>query len=162
MIKWFHGLQTSASGMTAERLRMDVIANNIANVNTTRDASGAPNPYRRQMVVLGNRPSFAEAMAQAQTGSPAAATGGEAEADSFSQVGRGVRVLQVTEDQRPFKLKYDPTHPDADATGWVRLPNVDTVTEMVDLISASRAYEANVTAMNAFKSMVQSALQIGK
>lgn len=162
MIKWFNGLQVSASGMTAERLRMDVIANNIANVNTTRDASGAPNPYRRQMVVLGNRPSFAETMAQAQSGFPASATDGETEADSFDQIGRGVRVLQVVEDQRPFKLKYDPTHPDADANGWVRLPNVETVTEMVDLISASRAYEANVTAMNAFKSMVQSALQIGK
>lgn len=164
MIKWFNGMQTSASGMTAERLRMDVIANNIANVNTTRDASGAPNPYRRQMVVLGNRPSFAAAMAQAQAGLPASATDGQAMAadDAYGQVGRGVRVLQVVEDQRPFKLKYDPTHPDADANGWVRLPNVDTVTEMVDLISASRAYEANVTAMNAFKSMVQSALQIGK
>lgn len=162
MIKWFNGLQISASGMTAERLRMDVIANNIANANTTRDATGAPNPYRRQMVVLGNRPSFAETMAQAQSGFPAYAADGTTEPDSFAQVGRGVRVMQVAEDQRPFKLKYDPTHPDADATGWVRLPNVDTVTEMVDLISASRAYEANVTAMNAFKSMVQSALQIGK
>ncbi|HLO01843.1 MAG TPA: flagellar basal body rod protein FlgC [Symbiobacteriaceae bacterium] len=162
-MKWFSGMQTSASGMTSERLRMDVIANNIANVNTTRDASGAPNPYRRQMVVLGNRPSFAAAMSQAQTGFPASATDGEAApADPYSQVGRGVRVLQVVEDQRAFKLKYDPTHPDADSNGWVRLPNVDTVTEMVDLISASRAYEANVTAMNAFKSMVQSALQIGK
>jgi flagellar basal-body rod protein FlgC len=161
MIKWFNPMQTSASGMTAERLRMDVIANNIANVNTTRDASGAPNPYRRQMVVLGNRPSFAAAMAQA--GSPASAVGDQAQsADPANQVGQGVRVLQVVEDRRPFKLKYDPTHPDADQNGWVRLPNVDTVTEMVDLISASRAYEANVTAMNAFKSMVQSALQIGK
>lgn len=164
MIQWFSGMQTSASGMTAERLRMDVIANNIANVNTTRDASGAPNPYRRQMVVMGNRPSFAAAMAQAQSAFSTSVTDGEgvATGDPYSHVGRGVRVLQVTEDQRPFKLKYDPTHPDADANGWVRLPNVDTVTEMVDLISASRAYEANVTALNAFKSMVQSALQIGK
>lgn len=164
MIQWFSGMQTSASGMTAERLRMDVIANNIANVNTTRDASGAPNPYRRQMVVMGNRPSFASAMAQAQSAFPGSAVTGEgvAAGDPYDQVGRGVRVLQVVEDQRPFKLKYDPTHPDADANGWVRLPNVDTVTEMVDLISASRSYEANVTAMNAFKSMVQSALQIGK
>lgn len=160
MIQWFSGMQTSASGMTAERLRMDVIANNIANVNTTRDSAGAPNPYRRQMVVLGARPSFAEAMAQVQNGSTEA--GAPPLASPYNQVGRGVRVLQVTEDQRPFKLKYDPTHPDADPNGWVRLPNVETVTEMVDLISASRAYEANVTAMNAFKSMIQSALQIGK
>jgi flagellar basal-body rod protein FlgC len=161
MIKWFSPMQTSASGMTAERLRMDVIANNIANVNTTRDANGAPNPYRRQMVVLGNRPSFSSALAQA--GFPASATSEEAQVpEPANEVGHGVRVLQIVEDQRPFKLKYDPTHPDADQNGWVRLPNVDTVTEMVDLISASRAYEANVTAMNAFKSMVQSALQIGK
>lgn len=152
MIKWFSGLEISASGLTAERLRMDVIANNIANANTTRTADGGP--YRRQMVVLGSRPSFASSLQQA--------LGQSQPQDSSDEVGRGVRVLQIAQDQRPFKLKYDPTHPDADANGYVQLPNVDTVTEMVDLISASRAYEANVTAMNAFKSMVSTALQIGR
>jgi flagellar basal-body rod protein FlgC len=153
MIRWFSALETSASALSAERLRMDVISNNIANANTTRAPEGGP--YRRQMVVLGTRPSFAAALNQA--------AGGEASsADPADQVGQGVRVVQIVQDQRPFKLKYDPTNPDADANGYVQLPNVETVTEMVDLISASRAYEANVTAMNAFKSMVSTALQIGR
>jgi flagellar basal-body rod protein FlgC len=152
VIKLFSALETSASALTAERLRMDVIANNIANVNSTRTPEGGP--YRRQMVVLGSRPSFSaalqEASGQSGTENPAA------------HVGQGVRVVQIVQDQRPFKLKYDPTHPDADANGYVQLPNVETVTEMVDLISASRAYEANVTALNAFKQMVSTALQIGR
>ena len=152
MIKWFSALETSASALTAERLRMDVISNNIANANTTRTPEGGP--YRRQMVVLGSRPSFSSALQEA--------SGAAAAADPSNQVGRGVRVVQIVQDQRPFKLKYDPTHPDADANGYVQLPNVETVTEMVDLISASRAYEANVTALNAFKQMVTTALQIGR
>lgn len=152
MIKWFSALETSASALTAERLRMDVISNNIANANSTRTAEGGP--YRRQMVVLGSRPSFAEAMQQASGQAPPS--------DPSSRIGTGVRVVQIVQDQRPFKLKYDPTHPDADANGYVQLPNVETVTEMVDLISASRAYEANVTALNAFKQMVSTALQIGR
>jgi flagellar basal-body rod protein FlgC len=157
MIKWFSGLETSASGLTAERLRMDIISNNIANANTTRTAEGGP--YRRQMAVLGNRPSFAATLKRAvgETGNAQVDL-----ADPYIQVGQGVRVLQVATDPRPFKVKYDPSHPDADEKGYVQLPNVETVTEMVDLISASRAYEANVTAMNAFKSMVTSALQIGR
>lgn len=152
MIKLFSALETSASALTAERLRMDVIANNIANVNTTRTPDGGP--YRRQMVVLGSRPSFSAALQEA--------SGQSGGGDSGAQVGQGVRVVQIVQDQRPFKLKYDPTHPDADASGYVQLPNVETVTEMVDLISASRAYEANVTALNAFKQMVSTALQIGR
>lgn len=152
MIKLFSALETSASALTAERLRMDVIANNIANVSTTRTPEGGP--YRRQMVVLGSRPSFSAALQEA--------SGQAGGADPTARVGRGVRVVQIVQDQRPFKLKYDPTHPDADANGYVQLPNVETVTEMVDLISASRAYEANVTALNAFKQMVSTALQIGR
>lgn len=152
MIKWFSAMETSASALTAERLRMDVIANNIANANTTRTDQGGP--FRRQMVTLQSRPSFADTLRQ---------QGGQGSSgDAFDQVGRGVRVVQVVHDQRPFKLKFDPTHSDADANGYVQLPNVETVTEMVDLISASRAYEANVTALNAFKAMVSTALQIGR
>jgi len=152
-MRWFSALETSASALTAERLRMDVIANNIANAGTTRTPEGGP--YRRQMVVLGSRPSFADTMKQSMGG-------GQPPADVSDQAGRGVRVLQITQDNRPFKLKYDPSHPDADELGYVQMPNVDAVTEMVDLISASRAYEANVTAMGAFKSMVTAALQIGR
>lgn len=151
MLRWFSALETSASGLTAERMRMDVIANNIANASTTRTTSGGP--YRRQMVVMGSRSPFESALTQAAGG---------AVTEVPDLVGRGVRVLQVVSDQRPFKVKYDPTHPDADANGYVQLPNVDAVTEMVDLISASRAYEANVTALNAFKAMVSTALQIGR
>lgn len=152
MLRLFSPLQISASGLTAERLRMDVIANNIANANTTRTAEGGP--YRRQMVVLGSRGSFANALSEALGKAPGLNT----------QAGgaQGVRVLQVLDDDRPFKVRFDPTHPDADEQGYVHLPNVETVTEMVDLISASRAYEANVTALNAFKAMVSTALQIGR
>jgi flagellar basal-body rod protein FlgC len=152
MSKWFAALESSASGLTAERLRMDVISNNIANANTTHTVQGGP--FRRQMVILGSRGSFSDSLE--------ASMGKTSVSDAADQVGQGVRVLQITSDQRPFKVQYDPSHPDADKNGYVQLPNVDTVTEMVDLISASRAYEANVTAMNAFKSMVSSALQIGK
>lgn len=152
MAKWYSALETAASGLTAERLRMDVISNNIANANTTRTAEGGP--YRRQMVIMEGRPSFAAMLTEAQ--------GQAGSSDIRETIGRGVRITQVVNDMRPFKIKYDPTHPDADDNGYVQLPNVDTVTEMVDLISASRAYEANVTALNAFKSMVSSALQIGR
>jgi flagellar basal-body rod protein FlgC len=159
MFKWFSAMETSASGLTAERLRMDVIANNIANANTTRTEAGGP--YRRQLVVMGSRPSFASMLADVQQ------RGGASTVDLTDLkpqdfMPQGVRILQVIHDERPFKVRYDPTHPDADEQGYVRLPNVDTVTEMVDLISASRAYEANVTALNAFKSMVTTALQIGR
>lgn len=157
MMKWYSALEIAASGLSAERLRMDVISNNIANANTTRSPAGGP--YRRQLVVMDARPSFAQALAQAQASGEQVQSG---PLDALDTVGRGVRVVQVLPDQRPFKVKYDPTHPDADESGYVQLPNVDTVTEMVDLISASRAYEANVTALNAFKSMVTTALQIGR
>jgi flagellar basal-body rod protein FlgC len=105
------------------------------------------------MVVLGSRPSFASALSQVSSTAGAAA-------DPTDLVGRGVRVVQITADQRPFKLKYDPTHPDADANGYVQLPNVDTVTEMVDLISASRAYEANVAVMDVTKRMIAGSMRI--
>lgn len=128
----FHALEVAASGLTSERLRLDVIANNLANVNTTRTPDGGP--YQRQMAVVASRP--------VETG--------------------GVRVLGIVRDLTPPVQKYDPAHPDADAAGYVLLPNVNVVTEMVDLISASRAYEANVTAMNAVKQMMLKALEIGR
>lgn len=142
---WYRSLVSSASGLTAERLRMDVIANNIANANTTRTEDGGP--FRRRVAVLQSNQPFQAFLEQAQSG--AAPQG-------------GVRVAAITEDPRPFKIKYDPSHPDADANGYVQLPNVDVVTEMVDLIGASRAYEANVTAINAFKAMAMKALEIGR
>ncbi len=129
----FDSLRISASGMSAERLRMDVVAANIANADTTRGPDGQP--YRRREVVL----------------SP----GG-----SFDEVLQGVQVAGIAEDQSPPRRVYDPGHPDADAQGYVSMPNVSPITEMVDLIGASRAYEANVTAMNVAKQMVNRALDI--
>lgn len=134
----------SASGMTAERLRMDTIANNLANANSTRTADGGP--YRRQVPVFAARES-----------SRVDARRRPAE---FS--GMGVRVIGISQDTQPARLVYDPQHPDADENGYVHMPNVDVVREMVDLISASRAYEANITSFNTAKSMAMRALEIGR
>jgi flagellar basal-body rod protein FlgC len=135
----FRVFDISASGMTAERLRMDTIANNLANANTTRTARGGP--YRRQMVV------FEERLAQAS---------------GYGLRGNGVRVSRIVEDNDPPRLVYDPHHPDANEQGYVEMPNVNIVTEMVDMITASRAYEANVAALNAAKAMALKALDIGR
>jgi flagellar basal-body rod protein FlgC len=129
----FESLRISASGMSAERLRMDVISANIANADSTTGPDGQP--YRRQEVVL--------------------EPGG-----SFDDVLKGVQVAGIAEDQSPPRRVYDPGHPDADAQGYVSMPNVSPITEMVDLIGASRSYEANVTAMNASKQIVTRTLDI--
>ena len=141
----FDAMEISASGLTAERLRMDVTAQNLANAQTTRGADGQP--YRRKEVVLAERQeqsSFGAALSGAMNGAKAA----------------GVEVAAIAEDQTPLKQVYDPSHPDADANGYVQMPNVDTVAEMVDLISAQRAYEANVTAMQAAKQMFSKTLEL--
>ncbi len=143
----FRGIDAAASGLTAERLRMDVISNKIANVNTTRTAQGGP--YRRQMVVFEPRTgqsSFAQLLSRSLEG----------------EVGDGVRVVGITKDDSPTRKVYDPAHPDANKDGYVEMPNINIVTEMVDMITATRAYEANVTAVNASKSMALKALEIGK
>jgi flagellar basal-body rod protein FlgC len=138
-------MDISASALTAQRMRMDVISENIANKDTTRTASGGP--YRRKEVIMQERAgsSFASYLHNAQ-----------------GTAGGGVEVTGIVEDQSAFKLEYDPTNPDAGTDGYVRLPNVDEVTEMVDMMSATRSYEANVTAINATKSMALKALDIGK
>jgi len=146
-MSFFNSINVSASGMTAERLRMDLIAENIANANTTHTPSGTA--YRRKVAVFR-----------------------EQEADSFntilnqfsttSSTGKGVEVASIEEDQSPFKKEYNPNHPDADEYGYVSLPNVEIVNEMINLISASRAYEANVTSINNTKTMAMTALEIGK
>lgn len=143
----FQAFNISASGMTAERFRTDVIAENVANVNTTSKADGTP--YRRKIVTFETRPvtSFSKVL----QGSREAA------------IGNGVRVSSVTEDyESDFIMEYDPANPDADENGYVSYPNVNIVTEMTNLIDASRAYEANVTAFDATKAMAQAGLQIGK
>jgi flagellar basal-body rod protein FlgC len=141
----FGAIDAAASGMTAERLRMDVIANNLANVNTTRTAEGGP--YRRQIVVFAPRAggsAFGQMLAANLEG------------------GAGVRVVGITRDSSPPKMVYEPNHPDANADGYVAMPNVNVVAEMVDMMTATRAYEANVTAVNAAKGMAMKALEIGR
>lgn len=141
----------SASALTAQRLRMDVVSSNIANAETTRAqmVDGKAVPYRRKVVVMSPmKASFSDSLNQALGNSNSAS--------------RGVKVTEIKEDATPFKPVYNPTHPDADSEGYVYMPNVDILKEMVDVISASRSYEANVTALNASKAMITKALQIGK
>ena len=143
----FQAFDISASGMTAERFRMDIIAQNIANVNTTRTEDGTP--YRRKIVTFGEKTltPFSQYYETARA----------------RAVGNGVKVTSVSEDtERDFRLEYDPSHPDADENAYVYYPNVNTVTEMTNLIDTTRAYEANTTAFEATKSMAQAALNIGK
>ena len=145
----FSAFEISGSGLSAQRLRMDTISNNIANVNTTHTAEGGP--YKRLRVVFSPReaePIFVLPM--------------DAEQKAKAMLGEGVRVSRVLPDPTAPKMVFDPGHPDADARGYVAMPNVNIVNEMVDLISASRAYEANVTAINAAKTMAAKALEIGK
>lgn len=145
------GIDASASGLSAEKLRMDVIANNIANANTTRTREGGA--YRRRYVVFEPRdqkegrlkfPNLLEKTIEKL------------------RVGEGVRAVRIEADESQGPLVYDPGHPDANAEGYVERPNVNIVAEMVDMITASRAYEANTTAISAAKSMFTKALDMGK
>ena len=143
----FNAFNINASGMTAQRYRMDIISENIANANTTRTEDGTP--YRRKVVTFeekGSHTPFAHVLNQAR--------------DKYS--GSGVKVTGVYEDTWTEMNKvYDPSHPDADENGYVTYPNVDTVTEMVNLIDASRSYEANATAFESSKSIAMQGLNIG-
>ena len=149
----FGGIDAAASGLTAERLRMDVISNNIANVNSTRTVEGGP--FKRKYVVF--QPREAE-----QNSFATMLNGAMNNQGRKNRAGDGVRAIGIGVDDTEGKLVYDPGHPDANVDGYVQLPNVDIVNEMVDMITASRAYEANVTTINAAKSMAQQALNIGK
>ena len=143
----FQSFDICASGMTAQRFRMDTIAENIANVNTTRTEEGGA--YRRKIVTFAEKNlnlTFAQTLNYAQ---------------SFK--GNGVKVVSVTEDyETDMIMEYDPSHPDADENGYVTYPNVNTVTEMTNLIDSSRAYQANVTAFDAVKTMAQQGISIGQ
>jgi flagellar basal-body rod protein FlgC len=143
----FNSFDINASGMTAQRFRMDIISENIANANTTRDING--NPYVRKVVCFtekGKQTPFSKIL--------------NSRLDNYS--GQGVRVAKVTEDDyTPMNTVYDPSHPDADDDGYVTYPNVNTVTEMTNLIDASNAYKANTTAFQASKTIAQQGLQLG-
>jgi flagellar basal-body rod protein FlgC len=148
----FNSINIAASGMSAQRLRSDVIADNIANVNTTRTPEGGP--FRRSRTIM--RPRV-ESPYWRSPFLPESLDNG---------IGRGVRVAEVQKDYATENIwKYDPTHPDAIKTGpragYVEMPNVDIVTEMVDMIAASRAYEANASIIEGSKTMFQRALDIG-
>ncbi len=143
----FNSFNINASGLTAERYRMDVIAENVANANTTRTAEGAP--YRRKVVTF-----------EEKNATPAAFSAYLGHA-SKQYTGQGVKVGHVTEDTwNEMNMVYDPSHPDADENGYVTYPNVNIVTEMTNLIDASRAYEANATAFNASKSIAMKGLEM--
>ena len=141
----FNSMNVSASGLTAQRLRMDVISQNMANVNTTRTANGTP--YKRQTVVFEEAASSPFSMHLDN-------------AMSSEQLGKGVRVSGIVTDPTPGIMVYDPSHPHADENGYLEMPNVNIVEEMVNMISASRSYEANITAMNVTRSMISKTLEI--
>ncbi|KHE72734.1 flagellar basal body rod protein FlgC [Halobacillus sp. BBL2006] len=148
----FNAMNTSSSALIAQRLRMDVASSNIANANSTRATlteNGEWEPYRRKMVVFqSEQQSFKSHLNHASL--------------SSSNTNEGVKASQIVEDDAPFKLVFNPTHPDANEQGYVKVPNVDPLQEMVDMMSATRSYEANVTSLNASKSMLMKALEIGR
>ncbi|CAM3752106.1 flagellar basal body rod protein FlgC [Alkalicoccus chagannorensis] len=147
----FSGMDISASALTSQRLRMDVTSANISNADTTRGrlVDGEWEPYRRKMVHMqsdGEGSRFQHHLHRAAQG----------------QDPHGVRINQIIEDETPFEQQYNPDHPDADEDGYVAMPNVDPLKEMVDLMGATRSYEANVTALDAHKGMLMRALEIGR
>ena len=151
---FFNAMNVSATGLTAQRLRMDVISENIANVNTTRTLQGGA--YQRKTVLF-------QEIQETPFGSLMRDT---LENDDPTRrrppLGMGVRVAGVVQDFAPGPMIYDPAHPDANAEGYVQMPNVNIVEEMVNMISASRSYEANITAINTSRAMMQRTLEIGR
>lgn len=130
----FLPLKVSATGLEAQKIRLNVIASNLANINSTRTPQGGP--YRRKDVIFMTY--------------------------IYDQISQGVDINKIVEDQRPFRIVYDPSHPDADKNGYVEYPNVNPMEEMINLISASRAYEANLTMINSYKDMFMRTLDLLK
>lgn len=139
-----NSVEISASGLSAERLAMDVIANNIANANTTHTPQGGA--FKRQLVVFTEKNGSAEPF--------------PGDGDEDLSAGGGVKALRIVQDNSPDRLVFDPSNPDADARGYVHYPNISVVKEMVDLMAASRAYQANVTAIQEARNMTNSALNL--
>ena len=145
-MNFFDSMQTSASGLTAQRLRMNLVSSNLANTETTRTEQGGP--YQKK------QPVFAATSIQSAFGEVLTA--------ELSNKPSEVNVVEVINDSRKPLLKYDPLHPDADPQGFVSMPNINVMEEMVNMMTASRSYEANITAISTSKNMVQKALEIGR
>lgn len=146
-MSFLSSLNISASGMTAQRMRLDVAAENIANVETTRTEEGGP--YRRKMIVLQAKDnSFHDVLTTV--------------AGKSVSTNAGVQATAIIDDETELKAVYEPDHPDADEDGYVWMPNIDMIKEMTDSMAATRSYEANITAYNAVKLMAQKALDVGK
>ena len=141
-MNFLKSLETSASGLYAQRKRMDIIASNLANIETTHTEKGGP--YRRKMVVMGTK---------------------EIDQDfdkMFNSSVKGVQIEDIVEDQAPFKQVYNPSHPDADSDGYLYKPNVDLIVETTNMLMARRAFEANIAAIKATRQMIIKALEIGR
>ena len=152
---FFSSMNIVGSGMTAQQARLDVISENITNMNTTRTESGGA--YRRKITIMqseSGKNGFREAMSRAARKGHAISNRG------FEQAG-GVKIVEIAEDQSEMPFVYDATHPDANEEGYVELPNVTLVKEVTDAMAASQAFNANVTAFNALKQVVQRGLDIG-
>lgn len=148
----FNGMNISGSALTANRFKMDVISSNLANADTTRariNEDGEWEPYRRKVAIQEAKGERFNVMLKEAMDVREGETG-------------GVKISRVVEDPEPFKQVYNPSHPDADENGYVAMPNVNPLKEMIDLMSTTRAYEANVTALNASKGMLMKALEIGR
>ncbi len=143
----FTALSIAGSALSAQRVRMDVVANNVANVESTSDGSGEPYVASRVVFRPKHDESFAALLAKMR-GQP--------------RMSQGVAVTQIIADTRPGTRTFDPTHPDADADGFVTESNVDLLSEMGDMLSAARSYQANVTVLNSAKRMIQAGLEIGR
>ena len=170
-MSFLSALNISGSALTAQRLRLDIVSENISNMDTTRTAGG-DGPYRRKVVqfqALGDQSDFRSALGRAVRDRNISGLGLNRNMGNINpnfalrnKNDAGVIVSQVFEDETPFRIIYDPTHPDADEYGYLRLPNVDLLKEVIDSMSASRSYEANVTALNAVKMMASKALEVGR
>ncbi len=159
----FHAFDISSSALYAQRVKMDTIASNIANVNTTKNPDGTPGAYRRKEVVFAsvyNNQLSDNNYLNKETVSSKNVLSGSVE-ENVGMLSSGVKVLEIAEDfSTPMKKVYNPSHPDADENGYLEMPNINVVKEMVDMMNASRAYEANVTTIKATKSMIASAIKI--
>ena len=154
-------LNIAASGMAAERLRLDVIAQNVANATTTRTEDGTP--YRRQVVLFSENKGFGSLLEETiEKRKQQIQSGTFTSGPLYTAKNKGVLVTEIVEDETPLTPVYDPSHPDADENGYYYLPNVDVAEEEMDALAATRSYEANLAVLNAVKSMAQTALTIGQ